>query len=93
MDQIKCKGRLQKKKMCKFCDILQIGWGGPGLKTHFKKDRNCDKVFGGVGEKRQCHNFHMLNICCFIGYKQHNWCNIDNNLGTFFPYPSLITSF
>ena len=66
------KGRLQKKKMCKFCDILQIGWGGPGLKTHFKKDRNCDKVFGGVGEKRQCHNFHMLNICCFIGYKQHN---------------------
>ena len=61
-----------KKKMCKFCDILQIGWGGPGLKTHFKKDRNCDKVFGGVGEKRQCHNFHMLNICCFIGYEQHN---------------------
>ena len=65
-------GKTSKKKMCKFCDILQIGWGGPGLKTHFKKDRNCDKVFGGVGEKRQCHNFHMLNICCFIGYKQHN---------------------
>ena len=46
-----------KKKMCKFYDILQIGWGGPGLKTHFKKDRNCDKILGGVGEKRQCHNF------------------------------------
>ena len=23
----------------------------PGLKTHFKKNRNCDKVLGGVGEK------------------------------------------
>ena len=57
--------------MCKFCDILQIGWGGPGLKTHFKKDRNCDKVLGGVGEKRQCHNFHMLNICILTGHKQH----------------------
>ena len=59
------------KKMCKFYDILQIGWGGPGLKTHFKKDRNCDKILGGVGEKRQCHNFLMLKICFFPGYKQH----------------------
>ena len=36
-------GKPSKKKMCIFHDNLQIGWGGHGLKTHFKKDRNCDK--------------------------------------------------
>ena len=48
--------------MCKFHDNLQIGWGGPGLKTHLKKNRNFDKVQGGVGEKAQCHKFDTLKI-------------------------------
>ena len=50
-------GKTSKKKKCKFCDILQIGWGGPGLKTHFKKNRNCDKVVGGGRWKETLSQF------------------------------------
>ena len=56
-------GKPSKNKMCKFHDNLQIGWGGHGLKTHFKKDRNCDKSPRGVGEITKRHNFHTLKFC------------------------------
>ena len=52
-----------KKKMCKFHDNLQIGWGVMGSKHISKKIEIVTKVLGGVGEITKCHNFHTLKFC------------------------------
>ena len=73
-------GETSKKKMCKFHDNLQIGWGGHGLKTHFKKDRNCDKSPRGGRWNYKMSQFSYTKILFWNSIK---YCNNMINLVLF----------